>query len=93
MKIPSRLKVGSLYYDVLYDDIERENGASGATYSDKLEIRISPDLPKERQDEIFMHELLHACCDFVKIEGKLTEEQFVSRIAPILCTVLKENKL
>jgi len=37
--------------------------------------------------------LLHACCTFAGVQEneKLTEEQFVARLSPILHTVLKEN--
>jgi hypothetical protein len=39
-----------------------------------------------------VHELLHACCYFVGMrEEKMAELEFITRLSPIVHTVMKEN--
>ena len=97
MALPSSLKVGALYYEVnLVPKLgDWNHGADGQTWATAQEIRIDADMPETRQEMIFLHEVMHVAASFMEIGGpdKLTEEQWISRMAPILYTILKESGL
>ena len=64
------------------------------TYPELRQIRIDENLGRQAIEVTFMHEILHACAEFVGMrdeEEKLTEEQWVDRIAATLHMVLVEN--
>ena len=87
------VKVGCITYEVKEDSAQHQDDRRGATYKELSEIRINPHLSSKLKEITLLHEVLHACADFTGIESeKLTEEQWVVRISPILLTVLKENK-
>ena len=88
------IKVGSSIYKVIEDEKEHQNDNRGSTFRELREIRINPSMSPDLKEITLLHEVLHACCDFVGIENeKLTEEEWIVRLAPILHQVLKENKL
>jgi hypothetical protein len=59
----------------------------------RTHVKIGAEQLNEAQREhIFVRELLHACCQVVGFEDEpYPEEQFLTRLAPILHTVLREN--
>lgn len=87
------IKIGCINWQVILRESLSDEGCRGKCYKDRNEIHITTDLPDSAQKETLMHEVLHACCHFVGIteEDKITEEEFCTRITPILRTVLKEN--
>lgn len=88
------IKVGTSLYKVIEDEGEHQDGRRGSTYKELREIRINPSLSPDLKEITLLHEILHACCDFVGIEDeKLTEEEWIVRISPILHQVLKENNI
>jgi hypothetical protein len=97
LKIPNKLKVGGINYKVIknYEFIETELGGQ-ALHTEAL-IRLSQKgynngtYTKEKQEEVFMHELLH-CVDRIYNNGKL-EEDVVDRLSQGLYQVLKDNKM
>jgi len=89
--IPPTLKIGASIWTVQLGGYEVTDNNSGLCEAEKHLISIYSDLAPERCEQIFLHELLHAVCDTVGIEGKLPEEEFVNRITPTLHAVLKEN--
>lgn len=84
------IKVGHLIYEVSYDHVA---DAWGATFHETSQIRISPQLSPEESKGTLLHEVIHACCNFAGIQDKekLDEETWISRVSPILLTVLREN--
>jgi len=90
--LPKTVKVGFQEWEIRTDNLVA-NGDCGICSKTYKTITIDQEIPD--QEETLLHELLHACCDFAGMEDdeKLTEEEFISRISPILYTVLTENKL
>ncbi len=69
----------------------------GVCFHQTHEIAISSVLSEVAAEEVLVHELLHACCRFAGMDKndtmKLTEEEFVSRLSPVLHMVLSENTI
>jgi len=93
--IPKKLKIGATEWSVTRTNIALEDSSCGLCVKMEHRLEIDKDLIPAVAEETFLHEVLHACCDFAGIqhEEELTEEQFISRVSPILYTVLKENTL
>lgn len=67
-------------------------GRRGDTFKELQKIRINPTVHRELQAVTLVHEVLHAVADCVGIEDeKLTEEEFIKRMAPVLTHVLQMN--
>lgn len=66
------------------------NYAGSCNYENAI-IEIKEDLPNERKQETFIHELLHA----ILFEAGYSEhdEELVSRASKIMYQVLKDNNL
>ena len=98
MKIPKTLKVGGNIYKIVfpYNFTERYD-RNGDCDSDILQIRIADSFDKERRfprekiEQIFIHELLHAI-SYTYNADKLEEEP-LTRLAEGLYQVLKDNDL
>ncbi len=88
---PDTLKIGAKTYRIDYIDVLSPDEDCGHCHHPRQLIRIDSSLPESEQEETLLHEILHTCCTFVGIEGKCTEEEFITRVSPILYTVLKEN--
>lgn len=86
-------KIGSQSWYVVDAPRLSDDGLRGKCYRDRGLIEIDPNLPADQYQVTLLHELLHACTKFVGIEceDKLTEEDFVTKLAPILHTMLIEN--
>lgn len=103
MKIPQKLKVATHnYYVSLVNgkDTEKRNNNWGITDIQLLRILIDRDIPQSRQDEVFLHELLHTCFhesgldrDLNDEKTDITSEDVITRLSPVLIMVLKDNKL
>lgn len=87
-----KINIAGREWQVVKGDGEHQEGRRGATYKELQEIRINPSIHPDLQQVTLIHEVLHACADFVGIEDeKLTEEDWIKRISPILTQVLKDN--
>lgn len=101
MKIPKKVKIGSLTYNVVYSKpIADAKNAYGITSHDDQEITLDPSMKADRLDEVFLHELLHACFHTSGLQRlleddnhKFDEEQLVNIIGYALIAVIKDNKL
>lgn len=102
MKIPKKIKVGSHNYDVVMTKSnDGERGVSNWGKADRLHgrILIDKDICKAQLEETFIHETLHCLMAECKVgyeldnEKKLTEEDVVNRLAPVLCNFLNDNKI
>ncbi len=90
----THLKVGGKRYKIIYQEYGLTcNNEYGDFDGNQQVIRIDSRNARDEQADTLLHETLHACCHFagIDVEEKLTEEDFVTRISPILHTVLKEN--
>ena len=90
---PKTIKIGAKSYHVKLEDALSDERECGHCVFEHLLIRVNKALPDTERDETLLHEILHACCNFVGIaeNASLTEEEFVTRVSPILFTVLREN--
>lgn len=68
--------------------------SEGQTHHSSETIYIHASLPLERARHVLLHEVLHVCADFVGIKDdeRLSEEEFITRIAPALAMVLTDNR-
>lgn len=93
MKIPKTVKVGGHIYKVEITKTSEESKGHnnwGRTNHAKLKIYIDRELATSKQEETYLHELVHAI-DF-HMGTKLKEEQ-VERFSNGLYQVLKDNNL
>lgn len=91
MKIPKKVTIGPYTFKVTrnykFSNGEELNGI--CIYSDP-EIRIAP-LPRQVEDEVFVHELIHAINHVYC--SKMFKEADVRQLGIGLAQVLKDNKL
>ena len=91
-KTPDYIHVGSVTYIVIEDNAETANGRRGGCFKEEQEIRISPHLAKDQKRITLLHEILHACVETAGCtDKKLTEEEWVERVSPILDMVMVDN--
>ncbi|HYT01611.1 MAG TPA: hypothetical protein VEL70_01795 [Candidatus Acidoferrum sp.] len=85
MKIPKKIKVAGLVYQVKFLDHIPDSRAQAQTHHDKQIIYIRK-MKQERMEQTFFHEIMHC------INGEL-EEFEAEAIAIGIFQVLKDNKL
>lgn len=100
MKLPSKIKVGYCTYDMgrakevwLYTGPTTKTGCYGTHDYTNQNIVIKNGLLASVEKSTVVHELLHALiyqCHFDFEEG-FTEEDFVSRLTPVLTALLVDN--
>lgn len=99
MKIPKTLKIGGHIYKVELSktrDEKKGDGNWGKTLFSKCKIYVDEHLIQSKQEETFLHELLHVAFDQAGINAefdKEKEESLVNRISIALYAILKDNKL
>ena len=96
MHIPKTLKVGAHQYKIEFDNnIARDCESDGEHKKNKLTIRIQSGLAETYTEEIFIHELLHACFEQMGYEENkaISEEDLTDRLSKVLYMVLKDNEL
>lgn len=81
--------VGGLEYKVEHSPFP-EGTLLGQCDSNALVIRVAPEIPKERQAVILLHEILHAVFNHVGLDED-NEEQIVTAVANELYAVFKNN--
>lgn len=86
MKLPESIRVGSLVYRVLFDDVPDGNGNYGETSAVNLIIHIGKLSSDQRLPNTLLHEILHAV-DMDR--GTKLKEAQVSNLANGLCAVLQ----
>ena len=74
MKIPSRIKIGAIYWRVLEvepSEIDCDSQASGDSDNKTCTIRINKHLPTAQKELTLLHEVLHSIneqLDHVEVE-------------------------
>lgn len=88
MNIPSKIKVGGVVYAVeeLTDDPE----SIGLCLYDSLIIKVDQRLKLQKQQQVFIHELLHAC--FHEAGYVEQDEDMINRVGKVLYQVLMDNR-
>ena len=98
MRIPKKIKVFTHTYTVNIvdtNDEKKDRDNWGRAHMSKLKIYIDRSLPTTRQEETFIHEMLHAIvhqCG-LRHDWDKDEEKYVDRLSNALYMVLKENNL
>ena len=93
MKIPNKIKIGGHEYSVKITKVTDEaKGASnwGRSYHATQKIFIDKELSRTKQEETFVHEIVHCIESFMESNSK---ENHVTRFSNGLYQVLKENNL
>lgn len=90
MKIPSKLKIGGITYQVrLATDWFESDGSDGETFYDKRNgnvIYINSELSKEAQEIALIHEALHCI-------NSTMDHEFLDSLSEQLYQLLSDNKL
>lgn len=86
-----KVKVAGVTYNIeTPDEIEDDPDKIGNCIYMKQLIRVKANMSKERRDQTFVHELLHA----IFFEAGYTDsdhEEMVNRLSLVLYQVLKDN--
>lgn len=89
------IRVGPFAYNVSRDatsQVALENEeAVGLTIPDALEIHISNALSPDRERATLLHEIIHACADLADLGDTSSEEDWASRLGPLLLQVMRDN--
>ncbi|WP_416144919.1 ImmA/IrrE family metallo-endopeptidase [Planococcus koreensis] len=88
--IPTIVKVAGIEYKINeVENMENEFNCLGQILYTKGIIKIDSELTQDRKEQVFVHELLHACFYEAGIEEQ--DEDIVNRVGIVLHQVLKEN--
>ncbi|XZM33934.1 hypothetical protein ACSXAY_02525 [Clostridium perfringens] len=97
MNIPSKIRVGSMDYDVILTDEKIINldgeECLGLTDHNLHEIKISTSLQNEQgQEKTFLHELIHAMIEERNLDFEcIIEEILAEDLSSILYQVIRDN--
>jgi len=92
--IPNKVKVAGINYDVIrksYVEIDGNRNYRGKCDSNVGVIELSDGLGKEVEEQVFIHELVHACLYQAGYDEH--DEDMVNRLGMVLHQVLTDNKL
>lgn len=95
MKIPRKVNIGGIIYDVKIISGKANNALQQTTNlgninSEKCLITIEKDVNKQTQEQTFFHEIMHGIEWHFKLD---ISEENIDRIATGFYQVLRENKL
>ena len=85
MYIPKRIKIGAIYYDVVYPDVQ-DMDENGDCNQGNCKITVNPLAPEMMQEKICWHEMIHAW-------NINWEEEMVESMAQMITTVVHDNGL
>ena len=92
MKIPKKVKIGAVTYNVEFEDKMLANrGMYGEVDYSRLVITIASDTCGERQFNTFVHELLHAIL-FEAGEKMKQDERWIRSVSNTLTQVIVDNE-
>lgn len=89
-----KLKVLGISYEVQLVDPKKLNGDWGECDLERCIIKINRDLPKDRQQAVLLHEILHIAFSHsnVRVSPSL-EERIIEGIDDVLFSALSDNGL
>lgn len=98
MKIPKKLHINGFDWDIIWSqDIADEGSCYGSAHLSKQKMFLSPSGTKQKIEETFIHEILHAVwwqqCINNMIDDDTAEEKIINALAFGLYQVLKDNNL
>jgi hypothetical protein len=94
MNIPQNVKIGSIVYSVVMENVKHEglseNNNWGKINFDECKIYLNDTLADQKIPEVFFHEVLHGiehhfCMDLKEVE--------IDRLSHGITAFLKENNL
>lgn len=90
--IPAKVKVAGIEYEVIeVNKMEEQFNQLGQILYTKGLIKLDKELAPDRKEQVFVHELLHAC--FYEAGFEEQDEDMVNRLGIVLYQVLKDNHL
>lgn len=98
MNIPKQLKIIGFDWKIKEDrNVAHEGAIHGSTHSYSQTIFLDPDNTKQKQEQTFLHEVIHAIWWQTALgkrfpESKM-EEEIISALSQGLYQVLTDNKL
>ncbi|PFJ15034.1 ImmA/IrrE family metallo-endopeptidase [Bacillus cereus] len=85
-------KIGGVKYKVVpVKGMAKEHGVLGQIIYDDLVIKIDADLPPDRMEETFVHELLHGI--FYEAGYEEQDEDMINRVGKVLFQVWRDNPI
>ena len=91
--LPEKVKIGGMTYTVKeVVGLEQKHGIYGHILYGFCEIEIDNRIADDRKEEVFIHELIHACLNEAGYTDQSEMEDMVNRLALVLHQVLKDNK-
>lgn len=90
MLIPETLKIGNLPYKVSIEE-EENIDACGKGNMMKQYIKLNKAMPKEMQEETFLHEIIHQILSQKSFSEENKDEKLIDTLAGGLYQVLKDN--
>jgi hypothetical protein len=93
MKLPKKVKVGSLSYQLAVWPSNEATAAERYGECDRMNliIRYRDDIPDDMLREVVFHEILHAVYSFMEIDQTSDEEKQVSKMTKGLNMVFLDN--
>ena len=98
MKIPEKLIIGAVEWDVVFDEKETaRDDAYGVCNYDASKISICQQSRGDNRKEsaiehTFVHETIHACLDAIGYRELSRDETFVNSFATVMHQVIKQIK-
>lgn len=86
------IRVFGCNFSVALDDSKMSQLNMGETYFDQCRVAIQSDLPRERQQQVAIHELVHILLDGEEDRDDINEG-FVRRLGNNLYATLVDNDL
>lgn len=96
MRIPKKVHFAGFDYSVTFTKRLDGGDSWGKTDTHSQEIQLEKDMPKNRQEQTFIHELMHIALRHTTGWEKLTldeEERLVKAWSMNIYGILKDNKL
>lgn len=92
--IPGKVRVAGIDYEVLkkpFVEINNNRSYRGKCESNLGIIELAEGMGKDVEEQIFIHELVHACLDQAGYDEH--DEDMVTRFSIVLHQVLKDNEI
>jgi hypothetical protein len=82
------VRIGGKDYDIIKTNLAFTDSLQGQISYGELKIRLEESLPKQNEEEVLLHEIIHGVFNHMCIEQ---DEELVTKLANGLYQVLKDN--